>query len=42
MQDGGIELMDTVKIPKHIAIMMDGNGRWAKRKFMARFGKSNL
>lgn len=28
--------MDTIKIPKHIAIMMDGNGRWAKRKFMPR------
>lgn len=28
--------METVKIPKHIAIMMDGNGRWAKRKFMPR------
>jgi undecaprenyl diphosphate synthase len=22
--------------PKHIAIMMDGNGRWAKRRFMPR------
>lgn len=28
--------MNTIKIPKHIAIMMDGNGRWAKRKFMPR------
>lgn len=28
--------MDIIKIPKHIAIMMDGNGRWAKRKFMPR------
>ena len=24
------------KIPKHIAIIMDGNGRWAKSKEMAR------
>jgi len=28
--------MDTIKIPKHIAIMMDGNGRWAKKRFMPR------
>lgn len=28
--------MDIIKIPKHIAIMMDGNGRWAKKKFMPR------
>lgn len=28
--------MDTKKIPKHIAIMMDGNGRWAKKRFMPR------
>lgn len=24
------------KIPKHIAIIMDGNGRWAKRRFLPR------
>ena len=24
------------KIPKHIAIIMDGNGRWAQKKFMPR------
>ncbi len=28
---------DTVKIPSHIAIIMDGNGRWAKRRFQPRF-----
>lgn len=28
--------MDTIKIPRHIAIMMDGNGRWAKKRFMPR------
>jgi len=29
-------------IPKHVAIIMDGNGRWAKRKGMARiFGHKN-
>ena len=24
------------KIPKHVAIIMDGNGRWAKQKNMIR------
>jgi undecaprenyl diphosphate synthase len=24
-------------VPRHIAIVMDGNGRWAKRRFMPRF-----
>ena len=24
------------KVPKHIAIIMDGNGRWAKKRFMPR------
>ena len=23
--------------PRHVAIVMDGNGRWAKRRFMPRF-----
>src|SRR5690606_6879842 len=27
----------TVKIPKHIAIIMDGNGRWAKQRLQPRF-----
>lgn len=26
------ELMDAGQIPRHVAIIMDGNGRWAKRK----------
>src|SRR5690606_1013451 len=25
-------LIDTTKLPQHIAIIMDGNGRWAKEK----------
>lgn len=28
--------IDIEKIPNHIAIIMDGNGRWAKSKFMPR------
>jgi len=32
----------TQKIPKHVAIIMDGNGRWAKQKGMLRvFGHRN-
>lgn len=32
------------KLPHHIAIVMDGNGRWAKKRFMPRFAghKSGL
>jgi len=26
--------IDSNRIPKHIAIIMDGNGRWAKKKFL--------
>jgi undecaprenyl diphosphate synthase len=28
--------LDPVRLPKHIAIIMDGNGRWAKRRHMPR------
>ncbi len=27
---------DTLAVPRHIAIIMDGNGRWAKQRFMPR------
>jgi len=34
--------IDTTKLPKHLAIIMDGNGRWAKQKGMLRiFGHEN-
>jgi undecaprenyl diphosphate synthase len=28
--------LDPVRLPRHIAIIMDGNGRWAKRRHMPR------
>ncbi len=34
--------INTTNTPKHVAIIMDGNGRWAKNKGMARiFGHKN-
>ena len=34
--------IDLQKTPKHVAIIMDGNGRWAKGKGMSRiFGHRN-
>ena len=30
------EIPQTRKIPRHIAIIMDGNGRWAKQRFLPR------
>lgn len=31
-----IDKIDKDNIPKHIAIIMDGNGRWAKKRFLPR------
>lgn len=28
---------DRAAIPRHVAVVMDGNGRWAKKRFMPRF-----
>lgn len=28
--------MEELKVPKHVAIILDGNGRWAKKRFMPR------
>ena len=33
---GKNKIMKGVKIPRHIAIIMDGNGRWAKKRFLPR------
>ena len=36
------EKIDTSRLPRHIAIIMDGNGRWAKQKGKLRvFGHQN-
>ncbi len=32
----GGQLLQNIDVPKHIAIIMDGNGRWAKRRGMPR------
>ena len=34
--------IDLEKLPQHIAVIMDGNGRWAKQQGMSRiFGHTN-
>jgi undecaprenyl diphosphate synthase len=30
------EKLDLTRLPKHVAVIMDGNGRWAKRRHMPR------
>lgn len=33
---GGQEDLDKTKLPTHVAVIMDGNGRWAKKHFLSR------
>lgn len=41
-KEGMKEKIDPAKIPAHIAVIMDGNGRWAKKRGAARlFGHRN-
>lgn len=35
-KDGSAPSIDLERLPAHIAIIMDGNGRWAKNRFMPR------
>ncbi len=35
-KDGSIHPIDPERLPAHIAIIMDGNGRWAKKRFLPR------
>src|SRR5574343_86048 len=30
------QLPETVVVPRHVAVIMDGNGRWAKKRFLPR------
>lgn len=42
MQQALINKIDQNNVPQHVAIIMDGNGRWAKKKGMLRsFGHQN-
>ena len=31
------DIPESAATPRHVAIIMDGNGRWAKKRFMPRF-----
>ena len=33
---GQSDKIATLKVPQHVAVIMDGNGRWAKKRFMPR------
>ena len=36
------ENIDMTRLPQHVAVIMDGNGRWAKKQGMMRiFGHQN-
>ena len=33
-----LAIPETAEVPRHVAIIMDGNGRWAKKRFLPRVG----
>ncbi len=35
-EDGLVGLIDFSRLPRHVAVIMDGNGRWARQKGLAR------
>ena len=36
VESGAVEPLDSARIPQHIAIIMDGNGRWAQKRGLPR------
>lgn len=36
LKSSTISIPDTAKIPQHLAVIMDGNGRWATKRFLPR------
>jgi undecaprenyl diphosphate synthase len=35
-RETGRMLLDSTQLPRHVAIIMDGNGRWAQRRGLPR------
>ena len=33
LQKSALEVPETHDLPQHVAVIMDGNGRWAKKRF---------
>jgi undecaprenyl diphosphate synthase len=36
-----LDTIDTTNLPSHLAIIMDGNGRWAKQQVLRAFDMKN-
>ncbi len=36
MSKKSVEKLDSSRLPRHVAVVMDGNGRWAQRRFLPR------
>ena len=41
MRDTGFNMIDKERMPVHVAVIMDGNGRWAKSKGLPRLAGHN-